>query len=110
MKILNRIKKSDEFAATIHKGNSFRLPSFIVHVKNNDLSRTRVGISASKKLGNAVTRNRVKRQVRAMCDNLINYDAHSLDIVIVVRSKFLEMSFDENKSQLCDFVTKQVGL
>lgn len=110
MKILNRIKKSDEFAATIHKGNSFRLPSFIVHVKNNDLSYTRVGISASKKLGNAVTRNRVKRQVRAMCDNLINYDAHSLDIVIVVRSKFLEMSFDENKSQLCDFVTKQVGL
>ena len=110
MKILNRIKKSDEFAATIHKGNSFRLPSFIVHVKNNDLSYMRVGISASKKLGNAVTRNRVKRQVRAMCDNLINYDAHSLDIVIVVRSKFLEMSFDENKSQLCDFVTKQVGL
>ena len=110
MKILNRIKKSDEFAATIHKGNSFRLPSFIVHVKNNDLSHTRVGISASKKLGNAVTRNRVKRQVRAMCDSLINYDAHSLDIVIVVRSKFLEMSFDENKSQLCDFVTKQVGL
>ena len=110
MKILNRIKKSDEFAATIHKGNSLRLPSFIVHIKKNDLSYVRVGISASKKLGNAVTRNRVKRQVRAMCDNLINYDAHSLDIVIVVKSKFLEMSFDENKSQLCDLITKQVGL
>ena len=110
MKILNRIKKSDEFAATIHKGNSLRLPSFIVHIKKNDLSYVRIGISASKKLGNAVTRNRVKRQVRAMCDNLINYDAHSLDIVIVVRSKFLEMSFDENKSQLCDLITKQVGL
>ena len=110
MKTLNRIKKSDEFAATIHKGNSLRLPSFIVHIKKNDLSYVRVGISASKKLGNAVTRNRVKRQVRAMCDNLINYDAHSLDIVIVVKSKFLEMSFDENKSQLCDLITKQVGL
>lgn len=110
MKILNRIKKSDEFATTIHKGNSFRLPSFIVHIKNNDLSYARVGISASKKLGNAVTRNRVKRQVRAMCDSLINYDTCSLDIVIIVKSKFLEMSFDENKSQLCDFVTKQVGL
>ena len=110
MKILNRIKKSDEFAATIHKGNSFRLPSFIVHIKNSDLSYVRVGISASKKLGNAVTRNRVKRQVRAMCDSLINYSAGSLDIVIIVKSKFLEMTFDENKSQLSDLITKQVGL
>ena len=104
MKILNRIKKSEEIAATIHKGNSLRLPSFIVHFKNNDLTYTRVGISASKKLGNAVTRNRVKRQVRAMCDEIIDYNAHSLDIVIVVKTQFLEMTFNDNKSQLCDFI------
>ena len=47
MKTLNRIKKSDDFATTIHKGNSFRLPSFIIHVRNNDLKYIRVGISAS---------------------------------------------------------------
>ncbi len=104
MKILNRIKKSEEIAATIHKGNSLRLPSFIVHFKNNDLTYTRVGISASKKLGNAVTRNRVKRQVRAMCDETIDYNARSLDIVIVVKTQFLEMTFNDNKSQLCDFI------
>ena len=104
MKILNRIKKSEEIAATIHKGNSLRLPSFIVHFKNNDLTYTRVGISASKKLGNAVTRNRVKRQVRAMCDEIIDYNACSLDIVIVVKTQFLGMTFNDNKSQLCDFI------
>lgn len=104
MKILNRIKKSEEIAATIHKGNSLRLPSFIVHFKNNNLTYTRVGISASKKLGNAVTRNRVKRQVRAMCDEIIDYNARSLDIVIVVKTQFLEMTFNDNKSQLCDFI------
>ncbi len=110
MKILNRIKKSEEIAATIHKGNSFRLPSFIVHIKKNELSYVRVGISASKKLGHAVLRNRVKRQVRAMCDDLIKYDAHSLDIVIIVRKDFLDKTFNDNKSQLCDLFTKQVGL
>ena len=104
MKILNRIKKSEEIAATIHKGNSLRLPSFIVHFKNNDLAYTRVGISASKKLGNAVTRNRVKRQVRAMCDEIIDYNARSLDVVIVVKTHFLEMTFNDNKSQLSDFI------
>ena len=104
MKILNRIKKSEEIAATIHKGNSLRLPSFIVHFKNNNLTYIRVGISASKKLGNAVTRNRVKRQVRAMCDEIVDYNARSLDIVIVVKTQFLEMTFNDNKSQLCDFI------
>ena len=29
---------------------------------------TRIGLSVSSKIGNAVTRNRIKRQVRAMCD------------------------------------------
>lgn len=110
MKTLNRIKKSEDFATTIHKGNSFRLPSFIVHIKKNELSYARVGISASKKLGHAVIRNRVKRQVRAMCDDLIKYDAHSLDIVIIVRKDFLDKTFNDNKSQLCDLFTKQVGL
>ena len=110
MKTLNRIKKSDDFATTIHKGNSFRLPSFIVHVRNNDLKYIRVGISASAKLGNAVVRNRIKRQVRAMCDSMIDYTKGSLDIVIIVKNKFLEKSFDDNKSQLSDFITKQAGL
>ena len=110
MKTLYRIKKSEDFATTIHKGNSSRLPSFIVHTIPTDIGYTRIGISASRKLGNAVTRNRVRRQVRAMCDSLINYDAGSKDVVIVVRQKYLELSFNENKSQLGDFLTKQVGL
>ena len=104
MKILNRIKKSDDFALTIKKGSSLRLSSFIIHYRKNDLGYTRVGISTSKKLGNAVTRNRARRQVRAMCDSLIDYALRSLDIIIIVKSNFLEKDFDDNKSQLCDFM------
>ena len=107
MKTLNRIKKSDDFATTIHKGNSFRLPSYIVYTIKTNNGYTRVGISASRKLGCAVIRNRVKRQVRAICDSLINYEERSLDIVIVVRAKFLTQTFDENKSQLSDFINNR---
>lgn len=109
MKVLNRIKKSEDFATTIHKGNSFRLPSYIVHVRKTDIGFVRVGISASSKLGCAVIRNRIKRQTRAICDSLIDYNKQSLDIVIIIKNKFLLNSFDDNKSQLSDFI-KQVGL
>ena len=104
MKTLNRIKNNKEFARAIHKGNSSRLPSFVVHIFKTDLGYTRVGISASTKLGCAVVRNRVKRQVRAICDSLIDYNTKSLDIVIIVRSKFITTDFEDNKSQLRDLL------
>lgn len=109
MKVLNRIKKSEDFATTIHKGTSFRLPSYLVHVRKTDNGFVRVGISASSKLGCAVIRNRIKRQTRAICDSLIDYNKQSLDIVIIIKNKFLLNSFGDNKSQLSDFI-KQVGL
>ena len=102
MKVINRIKKTQDFGLAINKGKTFRLPNFIIHVRNNDLGLTRVGISASSKLGHAVVRNRIKRQVRAMCDSLIDYNARSLDIVIIVRKSFLNSDFNDNKSQICD--------
>lgn len=104
MKVINRIKKSEDFATSINKGISYRLSSYVIYVRETELGYTRVGISASKKLGGAVTRNRTKRQVRAICDEVIDYNAQSLDIVIVVRFSFLKKEFNENKSQISDFM------
>ena len=104
MKVINRIKKTQDFGLAINKGKTFRLPSFIVHTRNNELGYTRVGISASSKLGCAVVRNRIKRQVRAMCDDIIDYNAQSLDIVIIIRKTFLSNDFNDNKSQICDYL------
>lgn len=104
MKAINRIKKSDDFLSTIKNGKTYRLDAYTIHISSSQYSRIRVGISVSSKLGNAVVRNRIKRQVRAMCDSLINYDSGSLDIVIIVRKPFLNGSYNDNKSQLSDLL------
>ena len=109
MKVINRIKKSDDFLLTIKKGKTYRADVYTLHISSNPYSYTRVGISVSSKLGNAVTRNRIKRQVRSMCDSLIDYTKQSLDIVIVVRKPFLNGTFNDNKSHLCDLLSAQVG-
>lgn len=100
MKTTNRIKASNDFALTIKKGKANRNESFTVHIAENEFGHTRIGISVSAKLCNAVGRNRAKRQTRAMCDDLLNYDDQALDIVVIVRKGFLEKSFDENKENL----------
>ena len=44
-----------------------------------------------KKIGKAVIRNKIKRQVRSMCDKLIDFQSNSFDIVIVIRKNYLEL-------------------
>ena len=100
MKVINRIKANEDFALAIKNGRSLKSDSYFVHYYNNDLNIIRVGISVSKKLGNAVMRNRIKRQVRAMCDSLIDYDSDSMDIVLIIKKGFLEKDFHENKNIL----------
>ena len=100
MKIVNRIKANDDFATTIKKGRAQRDQSYVIHYCTNSLNYTRVGISVSSKLGNAVVRNHIKRQIRSMCDSLIDYNSQSFDIVIIAKANFLNRSYDDNKQLL----------
>lgn len=100
MKVINRIKASDDFALAIKKGRAQRNQSYVIHYRPNEFNYVRVGISVSSKLGNAVVRNLVKRQIRSMCDSLIDYNSQSLDIVIVAKANFLNHSYDDNKQSL----------
>ena len=100
MKIVNRIKANDDFATTIKQGKTQRDQSYVIHYNTNSLSYTRVGISVSSKLGNAVVRNRIKRQIRSMCDDVIDYNKNTFDIVIIAKQGFLTNSYDDNKTSL----------
>ena len=100
MKIINRIKANDDFATTIKKGKTQRDQSYVIHYNTTSLNYTRVGISVSSKLGNAVVRNHIKRQIRSMCDELIDYNQNNLDIVIVTKQEFLNRTYDDNKMSL----------
>ena len=100
MKVINRIKASDDFAQTIKKGKAQRNQSYVIHYRPNEFNYVRVGISVSSKLGNAVVRNKIKRQIRSICDSLIDYNSQSCDIVIIAKANFLNRSFDDNKQSL----------
>ena len=106
MKVINRIKDNQEFVFTVRKGNVLKHSPFLIHYINNDKNVCRIGISVNKKIGNAVTRNRVKRQTRAMCDSLVDYTSHTFDIVIIIKAEFLSNSFDNNKVILNDLLSK----
>ena len=62
MKKSYRVKKEKDFKALFDAGHSVANRKFVVYCLDRDLPHFRVGLSVSKRLGNAVTRNRVKRR------------------------------------------------
>lgn len=96
---LHRVRKNEDFQTIIKDRKSVANSKFVVYYKKNDLSLLRVGFSVSKKLGKAVVRNKTKRQVRMMAREIFD-QSQSMDYIIIVRNKFLESSYEENKKDL----------
>lgn len=89
-----RIKKGDEIELVMKKGFSKANRTFIVYkLKNPMTDKYRVAISAPKKLGNAVVRNKVKRQIRAVLQQNESLFKNGYDYFIIARPDILEIDF-----------------
>lgn len=100
MKKKNRVRKSAEFQELIHKGKKTANRSFVLYYVPKAEPEARAGITLSKKIGNAVERNKIKRQVRMMCHELIDFKEAKKDIVLIVRFGYKDCSYAENKNSL----------
>ncbi|MEG1887334.1 MAG: ribonuclease P protein component [Oscillospiraceae bacterium] len=84
------LKLNKDFRRLYGRGRSFVNPVLVTYVSKNRLNAVRIGITTSKKLGNAVMRNRARRLIRAAfynCENDINC---GVDIVFVARTRTLQ--------------------
>lgn len=63
----SRLRKRAEFLLLSQEGTRIHQPHFILIYRRNPDGVCRFGITVSRKVGNAVVRNRVKRLVREVC-------------------------------------------
>jgi len=96
-----RIKKDKEFQLVFKKGKSYANRQFIVYVYGKeDQVDFRVGLSVSKKVGNAVTRNRIKRFLRQSFLEIKDELRKDMDYVVIARKQAAEKDFHETKKSL----------
>lgn len=99
MKKQYRVKKSTEIESILKNRKYSSNQYFTVYKKNNlETSHFRYAMSVNKKIGKAVVRNRLKRQVRAIVRNLNIID--NTDVFIIVRNKVLDITFKEMTNEL----------
>jgi ribonuclease P protein component len=80
-----RLTRPAQFNLVYGEGRRTRQGPLVVHARPNDCGHPRLGLSVSKKVGNAVDRNRVKRRLRDAFRHLQDQLPGSYDLVITVQ-------------------------
>ena len=86
------LNRNEDYQRLYRHGAFCSLGSALLYVMPNRLPYNRLGITAGKKVGNAVRRNRAKRIIRAAYTAAEMYMPIGLDLVIVARSSLPEQS------------------
>lgn len=89
-----RLSRSSEFQRVYRQGRSKANRFLVLYSFSRgeaDESHSRFGVSVSRKVGNAVTRNRVKRTILEALDQLENRLSEGLDYVVLARTDVVEL-------------------
>ncbi len=81
------LKQNAEFHRAYGRGKTKVSPILVTYVVKNRGQGCRVGITAAKKLGSAVERNRCRRIIRAAFSSILPECTGNKDIVFVARYK-----------------------
>ncbi len=107
MKKINIVKENREYSRIIQNNKPFKYKDYIIYIdkRNNDVYK--FGFSVGKKVGNAVVRNRVKRQLRSIIDK--NAYKNNFECIIIVGKGILNRSYDEMSLNL-NFALRKLNL
>ena len=83
-----RLRRAEDFERARRDGASHTSPLLVLIVASNGLDRNRYGVTAGRRLGSAVLRNRAKRLLREALRELDPRLRPGHDIVVIVRNRF----------------------
>jgi ribonuclease P protein component len=107
---LGRLRKRSEFLAVASANRRTAMPGLVLQAKSRPDDEThslepnfRIGFTATKKIGNAVARNRARRRLRAAVREVLGQVQHvaaPADLVLVARQGTIERNYGDLKNDL----------
>ncbi len=95
-----RLRKRREFTILFDRGRRFGSSHLLLFCRANQREKARLGITASRKVGVAVIRNRVKRLIREFYRQHKELFSAGYDYSLVVKRGFDRLSKKEAEAQL----------
>ena len=98
MKKINILKNSRDFDRIIKNYKPYKYKDYIIYIERDTNDVYKFGLSVGKKIGNAVNRNKVKRQLKAIISQK-DYQ-NNFNCIIIVGRGINERTFEERKNNL----------
>ncbi len=95
-----RLRSNVEFKKVYKYGKNYWNRNLILYVNKNDLGYTRVGYSITKKIGNSVERNRIRRQMKEIYRLKFNLIKNNYDLIFIPKKNVVDLPYDKLESAM----------
>lgn len=106
MKKKDIVKSNILFNKVINSGKHINGKYFVICSLKNEDEQNKYGIAVGTKVGNAVTRNKIKRQMRVIIDENRDFFPNFHNYVVICKKEVLNLSFQEMKYELVKLIKK----
>jgi ribonuclease P protein component len=101
-----RLRRNSEFQRTRQEGKCWSHRLLVLCALRNDLSYSRFGFAASRRIGNAVARNRVRRRMREVVRLERQTISPGWDVVLVARAAIAQATYAETTLAVRQLVSR----
>ena len=109
MKKQNILKKSQDYTRIIKKRQGIQNNYFILNQETNTENLPKFGITFIKNIGNAVTRNKLKRRIKSIIDNNPYLYNHDKNYVIIAKKTAINLKYQTLEQELKNLFLKIKG-
>ena len=104
MKRFEMVKSYDDFNNIINKGKYIKNNYFVIYILNNESNYPHFGLAVGKKIGNAVKRNKLKRQIRSIIDDNKKFFIKNNDYIIMIKKNADNLKYNDLYKELKNLI------
>ena len=106
MKKKDIVKSTILFNSIIENGKRNQNKYFVICSEKKEKEDNNYGVAVGKKVGNAVTRNKIKRQIRNIIDKNKNLFPKYHNYIIISKKEVLSLSFIQMEKEIINLINK----